>query len=340
VLIPDEAAIRERVLRKNVEAPDLATVKDFLRFHAAASKGKIKEKIATDSLNTFALLLPAAQLWPRRSQAAVPKCEDQVLVGQVPKCPAALDKVLPCRCHNGTWQNRMASATVSFSPNGSLPDHISSILLWLVESFRAIPRRWILQPVVPVTFALLYIITTKACDTITSSRRGTPLIGKSSKAFNRLVLTHNLGLAAYSFWTFIGISAALKGSPWAAYFQNGWSGVSEAMCYIHSQQVLRDPNSLNDKTQATTTGALWDDGLGFYGFWFYVSKYYEVVDSLILFLKGKEISALQIYHHAGAILCVWAGIRYQAPPIWTFVFLNSAVHTLMVRLRAGMFASF
>ena len=37
-----------------MEAPDLATVKDFLRFHAAASKGKIKEKITSDSLNTFA----------------------------------------------------------------------------------------------------------------------------------------------------------------------------------------------------------------------------------------------------------------------------------------------
>ena len=52
--IPDEAAILELVLRKNVEAPDLATVEDFLRFHAAASKGKIKEKITSDSLNTFA----------------------------------------------------------------------------------------------------------------------------------------------------------------------------------------------------------------------------------------------------------------------------------------------
>jgi len=30
--IPDEAATRERVLRKNVEAPDLATLKDFFRF--------------------------------------------------------------------------------------------------------------------------------------------------------------------------------------------------------------------------------------------------------------------------------------------------------------------
>src|SRR5436305_13425959 len=42
--LPDEAAVRERVLRKNVEAPDLATVKDFLRFHAATSKGKIQEE--------------------------------------------------------------------------------------------------------------------------------------------------------------------------------------------------------------------------------------------------------------------------------------------------------
>jgi hypothetical protein len=30
--VPDEAAIRERVLRKDVEAPELATLKDFFRF--------------------------------------------------------------------------------------------------------------------------------------------------------------------------------------------------------------------------------------------------------------------------------------------------------------------
>ena len=42
------------ILKQHVEAPDLATVKDFLRFHAATSKGKIKEKITCNSLNTFA----------------------------------------------------------------------------------------------------------------------------------------------------------------------------------------------------------------------------------------------------------------------------------------------
>jgi hypothetical protein len=46
--VPDEAAVRDRVLKKHVDTPDLATVKDFLRFHAAMSKGKIREEITCD----------------------------------------------------------------------------------------------------------------------------------------------------------------------------------------------------------------------------------------------------------------------------------------------------
>jgi len=48
--VPDEAAVRERILANNVEAPDLATVKDFFRFCAATCKGKIVIKITCDSL--------------------------------------------------------------------------------------------------------------------------------------------------------------------------------------------------------------------------------------------------------------------------------------------------
>jgi hypothetical protein len=48
--VPDQAAVRERVLAKNVEAPDLITVKDFFRFCAATGKGKIVTKITCDSL--------------------------------------------------------------------------------------------------------------------------------------------------------------------------------------------------------------------------------------------------------------------------------------------------
>ena len=41
-------------LRKGAPCPDLATTKDFLRFHIALSRGKIKNKTTVDSVKTFA----------------------------------------------------------------------------------------------------------------------------------------------------------------------------------------------------------------------------------------------------------------------------------------------
>ena len=52
--IPNEASARHYCLREGVDAPNLATVKDFLRFHTATSRGKIVEKPTADSVNTFA----------------------------------------------------------------------------------------------------------------------------------------------------------------------------------------------------------------------------------------------------------------------------------------------
>jgi hypothetical protein len=52
--IPEEAVVRERVLGAKVEAPDHATVKDFLRWHAAISQGEIVKEVTSDSLNTTA----------------------------------------------------------------------------------------------------------------------------------------------------------------------------------------------------------------------------------------------------------------------------------------------
>jgi len=41
-------------LRKGVPHPDLATSKDFLRFHIALSRGRFKDKTTVDSVKTFA----------------------------------------------------------------------------------------------------------------------------------------------------------------------------------------------------------------------------------------------------------------------------------------------
>ncbi|KAH0547751.1 hypothetical protein FGG08_000008 [Glutinoglossum americanum] len=44
----------EYSLRKGVPCPDLATTKDFLRFHIALSQGRIKDKTTVDLVKTFA----------------------------------------------------------------------------------------------------------------------------------------------------------------------------------------------------------------------------------------------------------------------------------------------
>lgn len=82
--------------------------------------------------------------------------------------------------------------------------------------------------------------------------------------------------------------------------------------------------------ESTDVGRIWNEGLAFYGWLFYLSKFYEVVDTMIILAKGKKSSLLQTYHHAGAMLCMWAGIRYMSPPIWMFVLVNSGIHAIMV----------
>ena len=54
VIPPDERTAREHCLSKGVEAPDLAVVKDFLRFQASVMRGKIKQIPTDESLNCFA----------------------------------------------------------------------------------------------------------------------------------------------------------------------------------------------------------------------------------------------------------------------------------------------
>lgn len=51
---PSEEAAREQCLRPGVEAPDLATVKDFVRFYIATSRPRLTEQLTVDSINTVA----------------------------------------------------------------------------------------------------------------------------------------------------------------------------------------------------------------------------------------------------------------------------------------------
>ncbi|KAI5186831.1 hypothetical protein NEHOM01_1732 [Nematocida homosporus] len=62
---------------------------------------------------------------------------------------------------------------------------------------------------------------------------------------------------------------------------------------------------------------------------FYISKYYEIVDTAIIFAGGKKCTFLQMYHHAGAIVACWLISLSESYSAWIWVVLNSFIHSLM-----------
>ena len=53
LLISEETA-RDRYLRPSIEAPDLVTIKDFLRFYTATSRPQLAKVPTDESINTVA----------------------------------------------------------------------------------------------------------------------------------------------------------------------------------------------------------------------------------------------------------------------------------------------
>ncbi|KAF4635329.1 hypothetical protein G7Y89_g2771 [Cudoniella acicularis] len=201
---------------------------------------------------------------------------------------------------------------------------------------------------VPITIACIYAAIVASLNAYNKSNGNKPWWISTTKVFFWFVVAHNVFLAVYSGWTFIGTWNALQrtldnGSSAGLLARtvdslckiHGPSGIGNAVAYNASvsQWISQSPATvlLTDAglPDATDVGRFWNEGLAFYGWFFYLSKFYEVLDTAIILAKGKKSSTLQTYHHAGAMMCMWAGIRYMSPPIWMFVFVNSAIHALM-----------
>ncbi|KAF8941505.1 fatty acid elongase [Dissophora ornata] len=132
-------------------------------------------------------------------------------------------------------------------------------------------------------------------------------LSQSTSFMTALVFVHNTILCVYSAWTFHGMFFA-----WMKAFST--HSFMDALC--------------------DSDGTFWNS-LGYYSYYFYLSKYYEILDTIIILLKGRRSSLLQTYHHAGAIITMYLGYNYRAHPIWVFTTLNSFVHTIMYAYYAA-----
>ncbi|KAK8201651.1 putative fatty acid elongase [Phyllosticta capitalensis] len=216
---------------------------------------------------------------------------------------------------------------------------------------------------VPLAVASIYAVTVTVLNAVNRKRGNKPWRISKTRAFYLFVLAHNIFLAVYSAVTNLAMLGALRrttpggllhmltGYLHEGSFQGGLQPAVvetvDAYCKMSGPRGLGDAATFNSTLNAwelknaalhlgpggapdaTDVGRLWNEGLAFWGWWFYLSKFYEVLDTAIILAKGKRSSTLQTYHHAGAMLCMWAGIRFMSPPIWMFVYINSGIHALM-----------
>lgn len=202
-----------------------------------------------------------------------------------------------------------------------------------------IPDEWFtaaLDPRVPITIAAAYAITAKLLNKYNTSTGKKPWAISKTAPFRLFVVLHNVFLAVYSAWTFIGMFGALRRSIVSPNGPNGLAGTVDSFCKLNgpagfgnAATYIQDENAWETSPSRVDVGRLWNEGLAFYGWIFYLSKFYEVLDTFIILAKGKLSSTLQTYHHAGAMMCMWAGMRYMSAPIWMFAFVNSGIHAMM-----------
>jgi GNS1/SUR4 family len=160
---------------------------------------------------------------------------------------------------------------------------------------------WFLRPEVVLLVLTLYlsskssfVVLRKALHLDTTSQ---------PKWFRYSIIFHNAGLAVFSAITAYNTWVV----TWEHYMSNGFYAI---YCDLD--------------------GTFWNESrFGSWAYIFYLSKYYEFVDTWILILKGKDASFLQVYHHTGIAFIMWCAVASQSSWLLFVVFLNSAIHTLM-----------
>ena len=67
----------------------------------------------------------------------------------------------------------------------------------------------------------------------------------------------------------------------------------------------------------------------FWVYQWYVSKYFELFDTIILAFKKKKLIFLHCYHHAIMVCVVWSWMEYNFSLVWWGMMCNTIIHTLM-----------
>jgi len=85
-----------------------------------------------------------------------------------------------------------------------------------------------------------------------------------------------------------------------------------------------DYDLLCDVAGNNSSGLLW-----WISYIFYLSKFYELFDTIFIILKKNPLIFLHVWHHATVIFVCWVGITSTTTFTWMGGFTNSFVHSFM-----------
>eukprot|EP00033_Pygsuia_biforma_P000180 GCRY01000229.1.p1 GENE.GCRY01000229.1~~GCRY01000229.1.p1 ORF type:complete len:319 (+),score=41.51 GCRY01000229.1:137-958(+) len=164
------------------------------------------------------------------------------------------------------------------------------------------------QPHVPVVGAILYLVTVFSLKKFMENRKPFELKWAST--------IHNFNLFVISIVTVFG-----------SLYQANQLLEKNAFSLSH---VFCEEKSVGNPVQGA---------MGFWCFVFYLTKYYELVDTVLLALRKKPLLKLHLYHHAIMLVCTWFFLHDQHLSIaWSCTVVNSIIHSFMYfyYLRASL----
>ena len=169
----------------------------------------------------------------------------------------------------------------------------------LIEKYPLLHPQHLITGIIFYVLSIYFFQPSQSMKKHQNKQNGKKVIGP----MQLMIFTHNLLLAIYSLITFV-ITAPIV-------YQ--WFMEEEPINVVCGFYNLANINP---------TFAFWN-------YLFYLSKYYEFIDTFIVILKGKKPSFLQMYHHIGAVIGMWLiCITGSVGPLF-FTVTNSFIHSIM-----------
>ncbi|KAG2375003.1 hypothetical protein C9374_010377 [Naegleria lovaniensis] len=189
-----------------------------------------------------------------------------------------------------------------------IPHPVASQLSDLINSHETLPEKVpFLHWHYPLAFSLIYVVSLFVLPLYMKHvRKNEPI---RSVLLDSFIKFHNLFLSGLSLLMVLGFAG-------------------EAINVMNEAKG----ETLGQVISSVTCDARDRMGRGAIPFWlyvFYLSKYYELLDTVFLMVKCKPLTFLHTFHHVSTLCLCWYVILQKSQMMWFPSMLNAGVHVIM-----------